>query len=170
MALSLFTTAGGEVAMAQKEVFITSEGLEKLKAELEYLRIVRRQEVAEQIQRAKELGSTVNNAEYDDAKNQQAFVEGRILTLERIIKNAIIIPAEVSPPDQVKVGSKITVRNQDGEEEHYTIVGSAEANPSEGKISNESPIGQALLGKRVGECIEVRVPAGVMKLIVTEIK
>lgn len=155
--------------MAQKEVFLTPEGLEKLKTELEYLRAVRRQEVAEQIRKAKEAGSTVNNAEYDDAKNQQAFVEGRILTLERMIKNASII-AEGLPSDQVKLGSKVTVRNQDGEEEHYIIVGSAEVNPSEGKISNESPIGQALLGKRVGEWIQVEVPAGVIKLTVTEIK
>ena len=155
--------------MAQKEVFLTPEGLEKLKAELEYLRAVRRQEVAEQIRKAKEAGSTVNNAEYDDAKNQQAFVEGRILTLERMIKNASII-AEGLPSDQVKLGSKVTVRNQDGEEEHYIIVGSAEVNPSKGKISNESPIGQALLGKRVGEWIQVEVPAGVIKLTVTEIK
>lgn len=155
--------------MAQKEVFLTPEGLEKLKTELEYLRAVRRQEVAEQIRKAKEAGSTVNNAEYDDAKNQQAFVEGRILTLERMIKNASII-AEGLPSDQVKLGSKVTVRNQDGEEEHYIIVGSAEVNPSKGKISNESPIGQALLGKRVGEWIQVEVPAGVIKLTVTEIK
>ena len=156
--------------MAQKEVFLTAEGLEKLKAELEYLRTVRRQEVAEQIRLAKELGSMVNNAEYDDAKNQQAFVEGRILTLERMIKNARIIAAEDLPSDQVKLGSKVTVCNQDGEEEHYIIVGSAEANPSQGKISNESPVGQALLGKRVGESIQVQVPAGEIKLIVTEIK
>ena len=155
--------------MAQKEVFLTPEGLEKLKTELEYLRAVRRQEVAEQIRKAKEAGSTVNNAEYDDAKNQQAFVEGRILTLERMIKNASII-AEGLPSDQVKLGSKVTVRNQDGEEEHYIIVGSAEVNPGEGKISNESPVGQALLGKRVGEWIQVQVPAGVIKLTVTEIK
>ena len=156
--------------MAQKEVFLTPEGLERLKAELEYLRAVRRQEVAEQIRKAKEAGSTVNNAEYDDAKNQQAFVEGRILTLERMIRNASIIAAESLPSDQVKLGSKVIVHNQDGEEEHYIIVGSAEVNPAEGKISNESPIGQALLGKRVGDWIQVQVPAGVINLTVAKIE
>ncbi|HEY49833.1 MAG TPA: transcription elongation factor GreA [Dehalococcoidia bacterium] len=150
--------------MAQKEVFLTPEGLEKLKAELEHLRSVRRQQVAEQIHRAKELGGTVDNAEYDDAKNEQAFVEGRILTLEKMIKNAILIEEEKSPSKWVKLGSKVTVRNQDGEEEHYTIVGSAEASPSDGRISNESPVGSALMGKRVGDAVEAQVPAGTLKL------
>ena len=156
--------------MAQKEVFLTPEGLEKLKAELEHLRSVRRQQVAEQIHRAKELGGTVDNAEYDDAKNEQAFVEGRILTLEKMIKNAILIEEEKSPSKWVKLGSKVTVRNQDGEEEHYTIVGSAEASPSDGRISNESPVGSALMGKRVGDAVEAQVPAGTLKLEVISIE
>lgn len=150
--------------MAQKEVFLTPEGLEKLKAELEHLHTVRRPQVAEQIQRAKELGGTVDNAEYDDAKNEQAFVEGRILTLEKMIKNAVIIRDEEPPSGLVRLGSKVTVRNQDGENEYYTVVGSAEANPGEAKISNESPVGRALLGKRVGDEVEVETPAGVIKL------
>ncbi len=154
--------------MPQKQVFLTPEGLEKLKAELEHLHTVRRQEVADRIHRAKELGGTANNAEYDDAKNEQAFVEGRILTLEKMIKDATIISAG-APSGRVKPGSKVTVRNQDGEVEHYTIVGSAEADPSEGKISNESPVGCTLLGKRVGDEVEVHTPAGVIKLIVAEI-
>lgn len=150
--------------MALKETFLTPEGLEKLKAELEHLEIVRRPQVAEQIHRAKELGGTVDNAEYDDAKNEQAFVEGRILTLESMIKSATLIKEGKSPSSFVKLGSKVRVRNQDGEEEHYTIVGSAEASPSEGRISNESPVGSALLGKRVGDEVEAEAPAGTLKL------
>ena len=156
--------------MPQKEVFLTAEGLEKLKAELEHLRSVRRQQVADQIHRAKELGGTVDNAEYDDAKNEQAFVEGRILTLEKMIKNATLIEEGKVPSKFVKLGSKVKVLNQDGEEEHYTIVGSAEASPSDGKISNESPVGSALLGKRVGNQVEAQAPSGILKLKVIAIE
>jgi transcription elongation factor GreA len=156
--------------MAQKETFLTPEGLEKLKAELEHLQSVRRPQVAEQIHKAKELGGTVDNAEYDDAKNEQAFVEGRILTLEGMIKSATLIQEEKSPSKYVKLGSKVTVRNQDGEEEQYVIVGSAEASPAEGKISNESPVGSALLGKKVGNEVEAQVPAGTLKLKVVSIE
>jgi len=150
--------------MAQKEVFLTPEGLEKLKAELDHLESVRRPAVAEQIHRAKELGGTVDNAEYDDAKNEQAFVEGRILTLENMIKNAIIITDDKSHSGLVQLGSKVVVLNQDGEKENYTIVGSAEASPKDGKISNESPVGKALLGRKVGEKVEAQVPSGTLKL------
>jgi transcription elongation factor GreA len=150
-----------EREMAQKETFITPEGLEKLKAELEHLQAVRRPQVAEQIHRAKELGGTVDNAEYDDAKNEQAFVEGRILTLEGMIKSATLIQEEKSPSKWVKLGSKVTVRNQDGEEEQYIIVGSAEASPGEGKI---------LLGKKVGNEVEAQAPAGMLKLKVVSIE
>ena len=154
--------------MTEKGNFLTPEGLAELEQELEYLRTVRRQEVAERIQKAKELRSTVSSPEYEEAKNEQGFVEGRILELERIIKNAVIIHPEAG--DLVQLGSKVTVRHQDGSQEHYTIVGSAEVNPGEGKISNESPVGKALLDKRVGDEIEVTVPAGVLKLTVTKIK
>ena len=156
--------------MAQKEVYLTAEGLEKLKTELDHLRSVRRQQVAEQIHRATEIGGTVDNAEYDDAKNEQAFVEGRILTLERMIKNATVIEEGKTPSKFVTLGSKVTVRNQDGEEEHYTIVGSAEASPGEGRISNESPVGSALMGKRVGNKVEAQIPAGTIKLEVIAIE
>ena len=153
----------------QKEVFLTPEGLEKLKAELEHLRSVRRQQVADQIHRAKELGGTVDNAEYDDAKNEQAFVEGRILTLEKMIQNATLIQEEKTPSSSVRLGSKVTVRSRGSDKEYYTIVGSAEANPGEGKISNESPVGKALMGKRVGDEVEVRAPAGALKLKIVAI-
>ena len=154
--------------MAEKGNFLTPEGLAKLEEELQHLRTVRRQEVAEKIQKAKELRSTVSSPEYEDAKNEQGFVEGRILELERIIKNAVIIHPEAA--DLVQLGSKVTVRHQDGSEEHYTLVGSIEVNPGKGKISNESPVGKALLGKRVGNEVKVTVPAGVLKLTITEIK
>lgn len=155
--------------MPREKVYLTPEGLAKLKAELDYLYTVRRHEIAERIQKAKELTDTVDNAEYEDAKNEQAFVEGRILTLERMIKNAAVIPHEETPPQQVKLGAKVTVQTQDGTEEHYFIVGSAEADPSEGKISNESPVGKVLLGKRPGEEVEVRTPGGMLKLKIVAI-
>jgi len=149
--------------MTAKEFFFTAEGLTKLQAELEHLRSVRRPEVAEKIYRAKERGSTENNAEYEDAKNEQAFVEGRILTLERMLQNAVVIDSS-SSCGRVKLGSKVLVRDQDGREQLYTIVGSAEVNPSEGKISNESPVGRALLEQSPGDEVEVSVPAGLLRL------
>jgi transcription elongation factor GreA len=155
--------------MEEKEVFLTQEGLQKIKEELDYLHLHRRNEVAEKIRLAKETGSTVNNAEYDDAKNEQAFVEGRILTLETMIKNAKIIE-EDTHSDKVKLGSHVTVKNDDGEKEEYVIVGSAEASPQNGKISNESPIGKALMGKKVGQAAQVKAPAGTIKLTVAKIK
>lgn len=151
-----------------KEFFLTPEGLAKLQEELDHLSTVRRPQVAEKIHRAKEMGGTENNAEYEDAKNEQAFVEGRIITLERMIKNATIIKLD-GASNRVQPGSRVTVRNQSGEETHYIIVGSAEADPKQGKISNESPVGQALLGKKVGDAVEVKVPAGVVRLVITEI-
>jgi transcription elongation factor GreA len=150
--------------MPREKVYLTTEGLEKLKEELNYLYTVRRQEVAQRIQRAKELADTVDNAEYEDAKNEQAFIEGRILTLERMIKNATVISASDTPTGRVRLGCKVTVSNGDGEIEQYIIVGSAEANPNEGKISNKSPVGQALLDKQVGDEVNVQVPAGLRKL------
>lgn len=154
--------------MPQKKVYLTQEGISKLEAELNLLRNERRQDVADRIQRAKELGGTVNNAEYDDAKNEQSFVEGRILTLEHLINNAVII-SDKGHSGVVELGSKVTVINQAGEMEHYLIVGSAEASPSEGKISNESPIGHAIIGKKVGDKVEVEIPAGKIKLTLVEV-
>lgn len=155
--------------MSQKPVFLTAEGLAKLQAELEHLCNVRRPEVADKIHRAMEMGGTTNNAEYDDAKNEQAFVEGRIRTIEQMIKNATLIRPEASPGGTVGLGSKVKVLDQNGELAKYWIVGSAEAHPQDGKISNESPVGQALLGKRVGDEVTVVVPAGVLKLKIVEI-
>jgi len=156
--------------MSNKENFLTPEGLVRLEEELEYLRTVRRQEVAEKIQQSKELRSSVISPEYEEAKNEQGFVEGKILEIERVIKNAKIIHHEDINVDFVQVGNEVRVQPQDGSEEYYTIVGSAEAKPGEGRISNESPMGKALLGKRVGDEVEVEAPAGPLKLRILEIK
>ena len=154
--------------MVRKPTFLTEEGRKKISGELEHIKTVRRTEIAERIQGASDLESTVNNAEYDDAKNEQAFNEGRILTLEATLSNASIVRAEPKAKN-VAIGSTVTLRGPDGDET-YTIVGSVEANPLEGKISNESPVGQALLGRKVGESVEVKVPSGVQKLKVVRIK
>ena len=154
--------------MNQKRIIITKDGLSKLEAELEHLISVRREEVANAIKRAREMGGTENNAEYEDAKNDQAFVEGKILTLENIIKNADIIEAPAHS-GIVEIGDKVLIQNQDGKIDQFTIVGSTESNPAEGKISNESPIGRALLGKKVGDKIEVDTPAGKIKLMILEV-
>jgi len=129
---------------------------------------VRRQEIAGKIKRAREMGGTENNAEYEDAKNDQAFVEGRILMLENIVKNATVIESPAMP-GTVEMGDKVLIQNQDGKIEQFTIVGSAEASPVEGKISNESPVGKALLGKKIGDEVEVTTPAGLLKLLIMDV-
>ena len=144
--------------MNTKPSYLSREGLAKIRGELEAMTNVRRAEVAARIHDAKEHGDLSENAEYEDAKNEQAFVEGRIQTLEALIKNATIIDEHHST-DHVQIGSTVEVESGDGPE-HFTIVGSAEANPVAGRISNESPVGRALLGKRKGEKIVVKVPAG----------
>ena len=149
--------------------YLSREGLEKLKAELEHLRTVRRQEVASQIQQSRKRGGTVSNAEYEEAKNELAFTEGRNLTLDNIINNAVIIDDNHGSSDSVEVGSTVTVEKQDGKSLEYTITGSAEADPSQGRISNVSPIGKSLLGKRVGEVTEVNVPSGKIRLQIVSI-
>ncbi len=154
--------------MNKKKIVITQEGLAKLQSELEELLSVRRREIAGKIKRAREMGGTENNAEYDDAKNEQAFVEGRILTLENIVKNAVVIESPALP-GVVEFGNKVLIQNQDGKIDQFTIVGSAEANPVEGKISNESPVGQALLDRKVGDEVQVPTPAGMLKLTIIEV-
>lgn len=155
--------------MAEKKVYLTPEGLAKLEAELQNLHTVRRQEVATKIQRAKELGGTDNNAEYEEAKNEQAFVEGRILDLEQMIQRVVLIQIECRKVGRVALGCTVTVRNQEGLIEQYTIVGKEEADPANGKISNESPVGKALIGKKMGEHVHVPVPAGKLKLEILEV-
>lgn len=154
--------------MAEQQAYLTHDGYSKIEAELENLRVVRRREVAERIQLAKELGGTVDNADYDSAKNEQAFVEGRILELERLLKSAVIIP-QGADTSCVQVGSKVTVQVNGGKKEVYVIVGSAEADPAQGRISNLSPVGKALLGKCVGDEAQVAAPAGARRLKIVSI-
>ena len=144
--------------MNNKPAYLSQEGLEKLREELTEMVNVRRAEVAARIHEAKEHGDITENAEYEDAKNEQAFVEGRIQALSALIKNAVLIEEHAST-SFVSIGSTVNVESQDGKET-FRIVGSAEANPAEGRISNESPVGRALLGHRKGDKIEVSVPAG----------
>ena len=150
--------------MPEEKVLLTAEGLQKLKTELDGLLQERRPSVLERLQRAKELSDTVDNAEYEEAKNEQAFVEGRIIELERMIKNAEVVPIDKARANTVKFGYKGKVLTENGEERKYTIVGRAESNPAEGKISNESPVGKALMGRHAGDEIEVEVPKGLIKL------
>jgi transcription elongation factor GreA len=156
--------------MAEKPIFLTPEGRTKLEAELEQLKTVRRAQVAERIHSAKEEGDIMENSAYDEAKNEQAFVEGRIMTVEQMLKNAVMIDKSRAS-DSVGIGSYVTVVERgDDDDEMYQIVGSAEADPTRGRISNESPVGRALLGKRVGEEVQVKIPDGVRHLKVTEIR
>jgi transcription elongation factor GreA len=149
--------------MVEETTFVTGEGYEKLQAELEHLTTVRRREVAELIRRAKEDGDISENAGYDSAKEEQAFVEGRILTLEGILRTATIIQ-DNGPADRVGLGSHVTVvevaEDRRSSPETYHIVGSTEANPSNGRISNESPLGKALMELRAGERVTVCTPGG----------
>ncbi len=154
--------------MPGKAVPLTKEGLAKLKEELENLLTVGRTEVAQRIHDAKEMVGAQNSPEYEDARNAQAFTEGRILTLENSIQNAVLIE-EAHDHQRVSLGATVTVINHKGEKEHYTIVGSAEADPKAGRISNESPVGLALLGKRVGDEVEVNAPAGLLHWAIVEI-
>lgn len=153
---------------SEKPVFLTQEGLNRLQAELTHLRTKRRQEVAERIRHAKEFGDINENAEYDDAKNEQGFVEGRILLLEKLLRNASLIEGQ-HPPGVVEVGSTVKVHDEYGDEA-FTIVGSAEAEPSKGRISLESPVGKALLGKRVGDDVSVQTPNGLIRMLIVEVR
>src|SRR6266508_1921056 len=143
--------------MNNKPVYLTAEGLAKLKAELQHLITVERPRVASRIHDAKLDGDITENAEYEDAKQEQSFLEGRIATLEAQLKNAEVIAK--ANGDKVGIGSTVIIKGSDGEET-FTIVGSAEASPREGRISNESPVGSALMGRRKGEKVMVETPAG----------
>ena len=144
--------------MQEKKTYLTADGRRKLREELEYLCTVRRAEVAAQIKFAKEGGDVSENAGYEEAKNAQAFLEGRIMTIEKMLETAELIERD-GPADTVQLGSFVTVR-EDGESDKYQIVGSAEANPVQGRISNESPMGKAMMGKRVGDRCRVKTPGG----------
>ncbi len=148
--------------MTDNNTFITQQGLVKLKEELQNLKTNKRKEISERIQEAKELGDLSENAEYVEAKNEQAFIEGRIQEIESIIKQATVIKEDETSSDKVEVGCKIKIKNEKNIIEYY-IVGSNEADPAKGRISNESPIGRAFLGKKIGDTIEIQVPKGMIK-------
>ncbi len=156
--------------MSDKPVYLTREGRDRLQAEVDELIRVTRMEIAKRIQQAKDLGDLSENAEYEAAKNEQAFVEGRIREVQHQLSNAQLIDESVNGEKTVRIGSSVTVREDDGEEMTYTIVGSAEARPGEGRISNESPVGAALIGKHARQKVTVQTPAGPMKLLVVKIK
>ena len=157
--------------MSEKEVFLTREGLQKLEEELEHLKAVKRREVAERIKEAIGYGDLSENSEYEEAKNEQAFIEGRIITLEKMLRNARVISQEDVNQGVVSVGTTVKLKDLEfGDIVDYTIVGSAESDPANNKISNESPVGQALLGKTKGAVVDVQVPAGVIQYEILDIK
>jgi len=150
--------------MVDKEVILTIDGLRKLEDELEHLKSSKRRDVAERIKQAIEFGDITENSEYEDAKNEQAFIEGRILTLEKMLRNARVIDDNDINTDEVSVGSTVQIKDLElGDVLEYTIVGSAEADPIANKISNESPVGKAILGQNIGGVVEINVPAGTLK-------
>ncbi len=151
-----------------EEVILTKEGKEELEKRLEYLKVVKRAEITERIKTAREFGDLSENAEYDAAKNEQAMIEGEILEIENKLKYAVII--EAVKKDAVSLGSKVLFKDvETGEEYNYEIVGTTEADVELGRISNESPIGNALLGRKVGDSVNVKVPSGIITIEVVEI-
>ncbi len=152
-----------------KDVILTPEGLATLKAELDTLSTTRRREVASRIKEAREFGDISENAEYDDAKNEQAMLEARIATLEDKLRSATVVDASGLGTDVVRVGSVVHVKDDGGKSTRYTIVGTAEANPADAKLSNESPVGKALIGRKRGDDVTVTTPRGERKLKITKI-
>lgn len=154
----------------ENEIVLTASGLKRIEEELEHLRTVHRREVADRIRDSKQFGELSENSEYEDAKTEQAFVEGRILELKRILHSATVIEDEDIRTDEVGVGSKVKVQEVGAKEKwEFTIVGSVEADPMEDRISNESPVGEALLGHKVGDVIDVETPAGPAKYKIVSI-
>lgn len=156
--------------MADKELLVSPEGLKKLEAELEHLTTVKRREVAERIKTAREFGDISENSEYEDAKNEQAFIEGRIQSLEKMLRQARVVVADDQDPSVVHIGSHVTVKDlEENVEEDYVIVGATEADPIKNRISTESPVGKALLGLKAGDHVEVNAPVGKIRLEVVKI-
>lgn len=157
--------------MTEKEIILTPEGLSNLEQELEMLKTVKRREVAERIKQAIDFGDISENSEYEDAKNEQAFIEGRIITLEKMLRNVRVIEHTDNGSNVVHLGAKISLQDMESNEIlEYTLVGSAEADPMKNKISNESPVGKAIIDKNKGEIVEVNVPAGVIKYKILDVK
>ncbi|MFY9114980.1 MAG: transcription elongation factor GreA [Dethiobacteria bacterium] len=156
--------------MLNKEIILTPQGMEKIEKELDFLKSVKRKEIASRIKEAISFGDISENSEYEDAKNEQAFVEGRIATLEKWLRNAILLKKEAHGNGRVCLGDTVKLVDPENNEEfEYTIVGTAEADPTENKISNESPVGRAILGQKAGSVITVKVPAGDIKIKIKEI-
>lgn len=156
--------------MATKQILVTDEGLKKLEEELEELKTVKRKEIAEKIKVALSFGDLSENSEYDEAKNEQAFVEARIAQLEAILKNVKILDEDEISTDSVRIGSRIKLKDFEyNDVVDYKIVGSTEADPHKGKISDESPVGKALIGHSVGDIVEVEAPIGTIKYEILEI-
>lgn len=154
-----------------KEIILTQEGFDKLEEELELLKTTRRKEVAERLKVAISFGDLSENAEYDEAKKEQAALEERIIKLENMVRKAVIIDESSVDLDVITIGSIVRIYDEDFDEKvEYSIVGSAEADPYNGKISNESPVGKSLLGSKIGDVVEVNVPDGIIKLKVLDIK
>ncbi len=154
--------------MAEKVNYLTPDGRRKLEEELDFLLKVRRPQVAERIRSAKEGGDISENSAYDEAKDEQGFVEGRILTIEATLRDAVVLTEPVTS-DTVQLGSRVTIADNEGETSVYHIVGSAEADPVEGRISNESPMGKALMGHHAGETVTVRAPSGNLRFTIEAI-
>ena len=162
---------GVEILMPEKEVVLTREGLLKLEQEKDNLKAVKRREVAERIKQAIEFGDISENSEFEDAKNEQAFIEGRILTLEKMLRNVRVIEDTAEGQNQVTIGSTVVLKDLDEDETlEYTIVGTAEANPLRNRISYESPVGAASMGHVQGDEYEVQVPAGIVRYRLEEIR
>lgn len=161
----------GRPALTEKDtLLITPSGLAKLEQELDHLKTVRRREVAARIKQALEFGDISENSEYDDAKNEQAFIEGRIAALEKTLRQVRVVSEDDFEAGVVTVGSRVRVKDLDTDEEfEFTLVGPAESNPSENLISNKSPVGSALMGKEVGAVVKVAVPAGVIRYEILEV-
>lgn len=156
--------------MANKETILTKDAFAKLQQKLDYYKTHHRKEVALRIKQAKEFGEIGENSEYEDAKSEQAFIEGEILNLENILKFAKVLDEKEIPKDEVSLGSTVVIKNvSTKKDEEYTIVGTFESNPSRGYISNESPIGSALIGAKKGEKLEVKVPKGIQQFEVVKI-
>lgn len=156
-----------------KPVVLSPEGLAKLQEELDYLRNVKRKEVAERLKEARSYGDLSENSEYDDARNEQAFVEGRITMLENTLRNAVVITGEEAHAhsDVVRLGSTVVLKDLEfGDLLEYTLVGTVEADPAKNKISNESPVGKAIIGKKKGDVVEVEAPVGSIKYEIVDVK
>ena len=155
----------------EDKLILSEEGLQELKDELKYLRGKKRKEVAQRIKKAREMGDISENSEYEEAKNEQAFVEGRVKELEEMIRKAEVIKEEDIDTTQVNVGTKVKLLDKEFDEKvEYKIVSSAESDPDENKISNESPIGKGLIGHKVGETVEIEVPAGTVEYEILAIR